>query len=41
VLEDVRDDRRGTIPLRFARYYQAVSAKSLRAAGFAAAHAPH
>jgi hypothetical protein len=41
VLENVHDDGRGPTELRFARHYQAVSAKSLRAAGFAAAHVPH
>jgi hypothetical protein len=41
VLENVRDDRQGTITLRFARYYPAVSAKSLRTKGLAAAHVPH
>ena len=41
ILDNVRDDRRGAIDLRFARYYQAVSAQSLRAVGLAAAHVPH
>ncbi|MFL6140908.1 MAG: hypothetical protein ACJ72N_03420 [Labedaea sp.] len=41
VVENVRDDRMGTVELRFARYYQAVSAKTLRSLGFAAAHVVH
>jgi hypothetical protein len=41
VLEGIPHERHGTVEHRFARYYQAVSAKALRQAGLAAAHLPN
>lgn len=41
VVEKVKDARHGEIALRFARFYQAVSAKALRGVGLAAAHVVH
>jgi hypothetical protein len=38
VVEKVKDARHGEVALRFARFYQAVSAKALRGIGLAAAH---